>query len=116
MSITFVSRRTGEDEGCPRRGAAARSLQRSRLTFAPSTLAPGSWWLPGVTPSFGHCRSNHIIEPAKVKRTATGGAQTSEGIFILQIFQKSEKSRSACHQGRPLSVPFELSENKIELR
>lgn len=39
-------------------------LHALRLTFTPSTLAGGSWWLPGVTLSFGRCRANHITESA----------------------------------------------------
>lgn len=83
-------------------------LQPSRLTFTRSRLAGGSWWLPGVTLSFGHCRSDHInpAGPGKVKRTLSSQAQSSKSDSVLQICKKkkSGSSRSAWNQGRPFLV------------
>lgn len=75
-------------------GLSAGFLHCLDLTFTWSTLAGGSWWLPGVTLSFGHCRSKRINE-GKVKGTATGEAQyvCLQESNVANIQEVGEKTR-----------------------
>lgn len=61
--IKCTSRCRDEGECFSHCGSSACFLQNLGVTFTRSTLAGGSWPLPGVMLSFGHHRSNRIAEP-----------------------------------------------------
>lgn len=100
-NITFLSRCTAEA------GSAFLSclLQPFRLTFTRSRLAGGSWWLPGVTLSFGHCRSDHIKRagPGQGQKDASPpGSAFKEGFRVASVQKQPGSSRSAWKSRMPV--------------
>lgn len=84
-------------------------LQPFRLTFTRSGLAGGSWWLPGVTLSFGHCRSDHIKRagPGQGQKDASPpGSAFKEGFRAASVQKQPGSSRSAWNHGRLFLVRF----------
>lgn len=99
VNVTFSSRCMAEA------GSALLSclLQPFRLTFTRSGLAGGSWWLPGVTPSFGHCRSDHIKRagPGQGQKDASPpGSAFKEAFRVASVQKQPESSGSAWNHGR----------------